>query len=199
MTGNERPPQPRRSFIDHAAEQEALECIRRGRPEEALKLLMRAYGGPITAFAQRMLHHSEAAKDVRQQVFLDALRGVGKFEGRSSLWSWLCGIAYHRCLDERRRMLRTDDVDGFDGSDRFFGQPDPMMDADRIAGQRALERCLGKLPEAMRAQVLMRYLLDLSYVEIGEIVGSSHGTVQVRIARILPRLRRCLRGEGVGR
>jgi len=160
---------------------------------------MRAYGGPITAFAQRMLHHSEAAKDVRQQVFLDALRGVGKFEGRSSLWSWLCGIAYHRCLDERRRMLRTDDVDGFDGSDRFFGQPDPMMDADRIAGQRALERCLGKLPEAMRAQVLMRYLLDLSYVEIGEIVGSSHGTVQVRIARILPRLRRCLRGEGVGR
>ena len=199
MTGNERPPQPRRSFVDQAAEQEALECIRRGRREEALKVLMRAYGGPITAFARRMLHHSEAAKDVRQQVFLDAFRGLDKFEGRSSLWSWLCGIAYHRCLDERRRTLRTDGADDLDGLDSLVGQSDPMMDADRIAAQRALERCLGKLPQAMRAQVLMRYSLDLSYVEIGEIIDSPHGTVQVRISRLLPRLRRCLRGEGVGR
>jgi DNA-directed RNA polymerase specialized sigma24 family protein len=46
---------------------------------------------------------------------------------------------------------------------------------------------------------LMRCFLGLSYVEIAAVVGDPHGTVQVRMSRILPRLRRCLRGEGVAR
>jgi RNA polymerase sigma factor (sigma-70 family) len=79
------------------------------------------------------------------------------------------------------------------------GQPDTTMDEDRVEKQRALERCLGHLSVSMRTQLLMRCFLGLSYVEIGEVVKDSHGTVQVRISRILPRLRRCLRGEGVAR
>ena len=51
----------------------------------------------------------------------------------------------------------------------------------------------------MRMQLLMRHFLGLSYIEIGEAVGVPHGTIQVRMSRILPRLRRCLRGEGVAR
>jgi DNA-directed RNA polymerase specialized sigma24 family protein len=45
----------------------------------------------------------------------------------------------------------------------------------------------------------MRYFLGLSYVEIGAALGTAHGTVQVRVARILPKLRRCLRHQGVAR
>ena len=83
--------------------------------------------------------------------------------------------------------------------DALAGQPDATTVEDRAAKRRALERCLGKLSAPMRAQLLMRYFFGLSHQEIGELIGASHGTVQVRMSRILPRLKRCLRGEGIAR
>lgn len=191
--------QPPPSRVDRAAEDAALTHVRADRRGEALQLLMAAYGDPVTAFAVRILRDRELARDVRQQVFLEAFQGISRFEGRSSLWTWLCGIAYHRCLDELRRNRRAAALDDFDVLDGLVGQPDPTMDLDQVAKQRGLEACLGKLSPALRSQLLMRYLLGLSYVEIGEMVGVAPGTVQVRMSRILPRLRRCLRGEGLAR
>jgi RNA polymerase sigma-70 factor, ECF subfamily len=185
-----------KSRVDHTAEEDALSAARAGRLGEALKILMRAYGEPITAFAIHILHETESANDVRQQVFLEAFQGLEKFRGHSSLWTWLCGIAYHRCMDELRRNRRNSAVEELDILDRFATQSDP---ADLAAERRALERCLAKLSAPMRSQLLMRCFLGLSYMEIGEIVGAPHSTVQVRISRILPRLRRSLREEGVAR
>jgi RNA polymerase sigma-70 factor, ECF subfamily len=207
-TGSDGPPvaeagvavswQPPKSRVAHASEEAALACIRDSRYKEALTILMTAYGAPIVAFALRILRDREAAKDVRQHVFIDAYRGLNTFEGRSSLWSWLCGIAYHRCLDHLKSAGRRAVTD-FDVLDELGESSEHVIDADRIAKQRAIERCLGKLPESMRTQVLMRCFLGLSYEEIGTLVGDAPGTVQVRISRILPRLRRCLTGEGVSR
>lgn len=198
-TGHTPPWQPPKSRAFPLVEQDALACVRRGQRNEALKILVDAYGARLQAFALRVLRDHELAKDIRQQVFLEAFQGIERFQGRSTLWSWLCGIAYHRCLDERRRAVRAGAADDFDVSNQLVGQPDPLMDEDRVAKQRALEHCLGQLPVAMQTQVLMRYFLGLSYVEIAEVVGEPHGTIQVRLSRLLPRLRRCLHGKGVGR
>jgi RNA polymerase sigma-70 factor (ECF subfamily) len=193
------PGQPPKSRVDHASEAAALACVRRGERDQALKILMVAYGASLTAFVVRVLRDRELAKDVRQQVFLDAFQGLEKFEGRSSLWSWLCSIAYHRCFDELKRVQRARAADELDVRDGLAEPPDAAMDPDRVEKRRALDHCLGKLSAAMRAQLLMRYLLGLSYAEIGEVIGVPHSTVQVRISRILPKLRQCLRGEGVAR
>lgn len=170
--------------------------MRRGRPDEALKLLMTAYGAPLTAFIGRIVRDHELAKDLRQQVFLAAFQRIDTFEGRSSLWSWLCGIAFHACLDELKRLRRTRTV-GLDDLDAWEGLVESSDGS--MAKRRALEHCLEKLSVSMRAQLLMRCYLGLSYAEIAELVGDPPGTVQVRISRILPRLRRCLHQEGVMR
>ena len=190
---------PAAARVDRSAEAAALASVRDGRRDEALKILMATYGRPITAFAVRILRNREVASDVRQQVFLEAFQGIHKFEGRRSLWSWLCGIAYHRCLDELRRSRRTATVDDFDVWDRLAEEPDPTMDVDRVAKRRALEHCLSKVSAPLRSQLLMRCFLGLSYEEISDATGDRAGTVQVRLSRILPRLRRCLRGEGLTR
>lgn len=160
---------------------------------------MTCYGTPLTAFILRIVRDRELAKDVRQEVFISAFRGFDTFEGRGSLWGWLCGIAFHRCLGALKAIKKMGVVDNFDVLDSLVGPSEIGMEPDRVAKQRALEHCLGKLPESMRAQVLMRCSLGLSYEEISELVGDAPGTVQVRIARILPRLRRCLRNAGVDR
>lgn len=190
---------PPKSRVDRPAEEAALAYARRGRRDEALKILMAVYGAPITAFALRIVRNRELASDVRQQVFLEAFQAIDGFEGRGSLWSWLCGIAYHRSLDERRRLRRPGAGQALEALDELVGHADPAIDADQVAKRRALEQCLGKLTLDLRTQLLMRCFLGLSYAEIGETVGAAHSTVQVRISRILPRLRQCLRGEGLAR
>jgi len=186
-----------KSRVDHASEAAALTCLRDGRPTEALTILMTTYGARIVAFALRILRDRGLAEDVRQHVFIDAYRRFDTFEGRSSLWSWLCRIAYHRCIDQLRSR-RNQEVTDFDVLNELGGSSEPVMDVDRLAKRRVIERCLGKLPELMRTQVLMRYFLGLSYDEVSEVVGGTPGAVQVRISRILPRLRQCLAGSGEG-
>lgn len=188
-----------RARVDPAAETAALAHVRAGCRNEALKVLMTAYGAHIAAFALRVVRNLDIAHDVRQQVFLDAFQGFDKFEGRSSLWSWLCGIAYRRCIDEIRRSRRVTLGEAFDVWEGLEAPPDRVMDADRLVKRRALEECLAKLPVELRTQVLMRCFWSLTHAEIGQLVGAPHGTVQVRISRILPRLQRCLRKKGVAR
>jgi RNA polymerase sigma-70 factor (ECF subfamily) len=190
---------PPRSRVDPDAEAAILAALGRARRHEALELLMKTYGAPITAFVIRMVRDRDVAGDVRQQVFLEAFQGFERFEGRSSLWSWLCGIAHHRCIDELRRRRRASQVDDLESTDALAGPAIHAIDADRVAQRRALEQCLAKLTPAIRTQLLMRCFLGLTYAEIGDSVGATHSAVQVRMSRILPRLRRCLRDEGLAR
>lgn len=158
---------------------------------------MEAYGQLITAFILRTVEHRETAEDLRQQVFLEAFQGIDRFQGRSSLWTWLCGIAYHRCQDELRRRKRAARLGEQQPGPEPGALGDPLAVGSSLSRRRALEQCLRKLAPEMRIQLLMRCLFEMSHAEIGELVGDSHGTVQVRMSRILPRLRKCLRGEGV--
>lgn len=188
---------PSRTRIDRQAEDNVLACLRRDQPEEALQILMKVYGPAITGFVFRMLRNREAAEDVRQQVFLEAFQGITNFQGRSSCYTWLTKIAYHRSLDAIKRRRRIEASDDFDVLNALHWQPDPSMDAGAAAKRRALEHCLGKLPAAIRVELLMRLYFDLSYAEIEKISGAAAGTIQMRVNRILPKLRQCLQAKGV--
>lgn len=188
-----------RSRINHRAEEEALAALRNGKKDQALKHLMVAYGDAVTSFAVRLVHNLDTARDIRQTVFLEAFQGLEKFEKRSSVWSWLCAIAYHRSMDELKRGKRTQLPKDFDVWSWLAKQPDLLMDEGRVEKRRALEQCLGKLKPSVRAQVLMRHAYKMSYAEIGEATGEAHGTVQVRLSRVMPKLRKCLSEKGFAR
>jgi len=173
-----------------------------GRRNAAIGALMKIYGDRLMIFAVRILRNSALAEEVTQQVFVQAFKDIGGFEKRSTLWCWLCGIAYHRCLDELRRIRRersTFSPMSVEEWEVLVEGPEAVMDADRIAKQRALMRCLERLRPRWRAQLLLKCLFGLTYQEIGKLVNEPHGRIQVRMSRILPRLRRCLRGEGMAR
>lgn len=195
-TGDDSPSR-RFTHVDPACEELVLAHRAEGRLDEAIAVLLKAYGKPMLAYIHRMVHDREAAKDVRQNVFIDAWRGLAEFEGRGTLWSWLCRIAYHRCVDHSRRGGRSVPETPLDKVvlDGGPAAPDPSMDPELALQRQALDQCLGQLQELHRDQVLMRYLLRLSFVEIGELVNEPPGRIQVRMSRILPRLRRCLQSR----
>src|SRR5918997_5759944 len=84
----------------------------RGGDEDAFRRLMEPYRGELHAHAYRMLGSVHDAEDALQDAMLRAWRGLGRFEGRSSLRSWLYTIATNTCLTtiarRPKRMLPVD-------------------------------------------------------------------------------------------
>src|SRR5438046_5226555 len=102
--------------------EQALVAAARAGDEDAFGRLVAAHRAGLLAHCYRMLGSYTDAEDALQETLLRAWRGLARFEGRSSLRSWLYRIATNRCLTaiERRakRMLPIDYAAAADPTDR---------------------------------------------------------------------------------
>src|SRR5689334_21818039 len=105
---------PRR-HIDAATEQALVAQCRR-QDYEAFGRIVDAYQSRVLGFVRRMLPVEEEAHDVTQEVFIKAFQGMSRFDGRSSLRTWLFRIAYNLCIDRARRHERSPDVNSLDSA-----------------------------------------------------------------------------------
>jgi RNA polymerase sigma-70 factor, ECF subfamily len=169
------------------------EALRASDARQALTLMMNRHGDDVYRFAYAMTHSNHLADEVRQQVFVEAYRDLSSFVGHASVRSWLLGITRHRCLDIAKKHRRW--------THRFKNEPPPDEEPDHQQPERELDRsrlakilaaCLAKLAPAARDAVVLRYHQELSYDEASAIAGDNAGTLQQRVARALPALRRCV-------
>ena len=179
-------------------EQEALEALDRGDRDSALTLLMETFGGALYRYCRHMVVDPDLADDVHQLTFVQAFEGLERFIRGTSLRSWLFGIARHRCLDalktgrrRRARFASADEVPERPAADRA---PEEILEARDLT--RALERCLEELSPAVRTAVLLRYQEGLAYPEMASVCRDRPATLQARVARALPVLRRCIEQQG---
>jgi len=185
--------------VDEAAEhaghdeRDIRAALGSGDVRRALTLMMNRYGDDVYRLAYAMTHSHHLAEEVRQQVFVEVYRDLASFSGRTSLRAWVFGIARHRCLDVSKKHRRW--------TVRFKNEPPPDEELDDQEPDRELDRsrlakilaaCLAKLAPAARDAVVLRYHQDLSYDEASAIAGDNAGTLQQRVARALPALRRCV-------
>ena len=123
----------------------------------------------------------QAADDLAQETYLRAFGSLHRFEGRSSLRTWLLAIARRVCADairtRRRRpfSLVRDDVDletlaGHDGT-------------DRVGEGAVVGDLLDRLDTDRREAFVLTQLLGLSYAEAAEVAGCPVGTIRSRVAR----------------
>lgn len=182
----------------HDPEREARDALARGDHEGALASLMRTYGSQLYRFCRLLVADPDLAQDVHQTTFLQAFEGMGGFGGRASFRSWLYGIARHRCLDALKTTRRREKR--FSLAGELPEKPAPGQEADLSLAERdrneALRRCLGELAPHVRTAVLLRFQEGFSYEEMARVVRERAPTLQARVARSLPVLRRCLEGRG---
>lgn len=168
---------------------------------EAVEALLRAHLGTIHAVCNRMCADRGDADDAAQNALISIVRGIGRFDGRSALSSWIYRITTNACLDElRRRRRRPEPIDateiplttrsargtfgraeGTIGSAHADGSPEASVLAAET--RRELSVALAELPEEFRVAVVLRDVADLDYASIAEITGVAIGTVRSRIAR----------------
>ena len=125
----------------------------------------------------------DEVSDLFQEVLFNLWRGFDSFEGRSDVRTWVYRVALNTCisLDRKRRSRpRVDlsmDINLFEDRDTDTQQVDMLH--SRIARLRPFDRA-----------IVLLWLEDMSYEEIGQIVGISEKNVSVRLFRIKEQLKR---------
>ena len=161
---------------------------------------MTVHGSAVHRFCLHFLRNEDLADEALQRTFISAHKSLDSFEGRSSEKTWLFGIARNRCLDVvrqyRRTQARTEQLPE-EGNE----PEDPRAAADATAQQNALRRvldvCIDKLNPKVRAAVLLRFREEMSYVDMESALGEARATLQMRVTRAMPVLRRCVESHGM--
>ncbi len=146
--------------------------------EEAFRDLFDRHSPRLLRFALRLTGGAAAAEDVVQETWLRAVQGLGGFGWRSSLPTWLQGIALNVSRESWRRPdaapngapLPEAGAREGDGRHRRYGGSGDR--ADRID----LERALARLPTGRRTVVVLHDLYGYKHAEIAESLGISVGT-----------------------
>lgn len=177
-------------------EDEIDAALASGDRQRAFGLLMTSYGDQVYRYALAVTGETQLAEEVRQQVFVEAYRDLPGYAARAPVRGWLFAIARHRSLDatkaSRRWGVRYKNEPSLE-SEIDDAAPGDQLDVRRMA--EALARCLSMLAPAAREAVLLRYQQELSYDEAAEVTGERPGTLQQRVARALPVLRRCVEAQ----
>jgi RNA polymerase sigma-70 factor (ECF subfamily) len=158
--------------------------------KEAFQVLMFRHGDAIYRYCRDALGDPVLAEDVRQQVFIEAFRDLARFAGRSSLRSWLLGIARHRVLDAARARARESKRRA---AYRATAIPDPSPRLDERVDKARLSQlvveCLRDVRPQVQAAVLLRFHYDLTFEDMAAISCEKADTLRARVNHALPRLR----------
>ncbi len=157
---------------------ELLAAAQRG-DRHAVDQLLRAHHHKIRAVCRRLAGNDSDADDATQEALLAVVRGLPRFDGRSSLSTWLYRVATNACLDELRRRQRRPSP-GLPAGEIVAYGADP---AGLVSAQVTLDAALTRVPEDFRVPLVLRDVCELDYAEISEVLGIPPGTVRSRIAR----------------
>src|SRR4051812_1971094 len=106
-----------RSKAPESSESALIDRCRRG-DAEAFGRFVDLYQARVIGFVRRMGSNPEDAADIAQDTFLRAFQSFGRFDGRSSVRTWLFRIAHNLCIDRSRRLdRRVEESSLVDGED----------------------------------------------------------------------------------
>jgi len=150
-----------------------------------LEQLYREMYPKLVAFFLANTSSREAAEDLAQDVFCAALRGAGGFAGRSGAAAWLFGIARNKLRRHYRSKRYKARLAGRLIDDaRHAEEAGPEERAVQNERQQRLLDAIRRLDDGQREIVLLRVYGELSFREIGEIVGISENHARVLFHRV---------------
>lgn len=153
----------------------------RGAAERIYRVLSKAVYG----LTLRLLGDAEAAAEVTQETFLDAMEKASSLRDDAAVSGWIRSIAVNHCLMRMRSPWNRRRV-----AEWKFETPDSSLDAARLNGWHDLSHALARLPDDARFVVWMHQVEGYTHAELGELLGRSASYSKSQLARGLKRLQR---------
>lgn len=160
----------------------------KNRDAEAFGKIVDAYQNRVFGFVKRMVRDPEESADIAQEVFIKAFQAFSRFDGRSSLRTWLFRIAHNLCIDRARRNDRSpfeasldarDDEEGaWEISDTRWTPEQLMLDSELY---EQVEKAMALMSDKLRSVLLLHDREDFAYEEIADTLNLPIGTVKSRL------------------
>ena len=142
---------------------------------EAFELIVNQYSEMLYWKIRNIVLYHEDANDVLQNTFLKAWQGLGDFQSKSKLSTWLYRIAVNESLDHLRRqkVKISADVD-ISVANRLLA--DEYFDGDEA--DALLQEAIAKLPDVQRTVFTLRYYDNMKYSEMSVLLNTSEGALK---------------------
>jgi RNA polymerase sigma-70 factor (ECF subfamily) len=171
-------------------EVELIAGLKAGDPAAANELV-NLYGDRLVRSAFVLCGNLTEAEDLTQETFIQAMKSAARFEGRSSIYTWLHAILLNltrRYQRKRGRLIYDDAV-----AEQEPATVDEAMGAtDAATAASALTQAMRKLSEAQREVIVLRFYEDLKLHEMAAQLGVSTGTVKSRLHYAVRELQKLL-------
>ncbi|HEY3993637.1 MAG TPA: sigma-70 family RNA polymerase sigma factor [Ktedonobacteraceae bacterium] len=179
-----------------------LACLTLEGDEIAFEALVRRYNSPLFHFIYHLLGDYDRASDVLQQVMVQLYVSLPTLHQEKSFKSWLFKVAHNRAIDEirSRRCTHFSEMESVDMDDTELTAitdtkplPQEMLEYHEL--QQILRKAIQQLPAHYQDIVLLRYLLQLTFPEISQIIGMPEATVKTYFHRAKSLLRATFQAE----
>jgi len=167
------------------------------------------HGDALFRYAILRVKDPNLAEDLVQDTFLSALQGIERFQGDSTLRTWLIGILKHKIIDHFRKTTKEipaadlnpweeeDDRDYFDEGGHWKRRltewedsPEGLLENKEF--WKAFQMCLTNLPEAHRRAFTLKEVDGVKSEEICKILSITPSNLWVMLHRSRAKLRKCL-------
>jgi RNA polymerase sigma-70 factor (ECF subfamily) len=167
-----------RGAVDQEAEQQWIRQAQAG-DRQAFAALVDRYWPRINRWLYGLTGNTHVSEDLTQDVFLKAWMALPKFEGTFGFRAWLFRIASNSLIDSRRgpRGAKADPLPDSLASH----EPGPVATILSQESQTMVQEACSRLPSKLKTAFLLRTQEEMSFEEIGQVLGVTEETVRWRV------------------
>lgn len=174
-------------------DREVVGAITAGEGRRALALCARYHGSAVGRLCLALVGSQAEADDLAQETLLTAYDGFSDYRGEGSVRAWLLGIARRKCARHiERRGRREARLRLIHDSERGAASDELLAHHRRAEAARA---ALEQVRPSEREALVLRYVSELSYRDVGAACGIDEATARKRVSRGIARMRALIAGE----
>lgn len=162
---------------------------------QSMDEIYQAYAKTVYKYLLSRTRDADLAEELVQETFYQAIRSIDRFDGSCQISTWLCAIAKNLWLSYQRKhphMEQLEDIIDEPGLATASAESEVFQNSSRVELMKKLHVC----PEPFREVLYLRIFGNLSFREIGEIMGKTENWARVTFYRGKEKLRKELMEDG---
>lgn len=139
--------------------------------------IYKMYSRKVFLFLLSKTNNEDIAEELTQETFFQAVQCIDKFKGNSSILTWLCGIAKNVWLKDLRKRQKTVSIEDNIPEITHKEHMDVQWE------QKEILQLIHGMDEPVREVMYLRLISNLTFAEIGEIIGKTENWTRVTFYR----------------